>query len=54
MEFSETSDSGPSERGTQYNRPLSIKDTGEGPKFCFPIHFEPPKRGQPLYKGHKS
>ena len=26
---------------------------GQGPKICFPlIHFEPPTRGQPLYKGH--
>ena len=48
--YSGTSDSGPSEIGTQYNRPLY---KGQGPKNLLPyillIHFEPPTRGQPLY-----
>ena len=47
--YSETSDSGPSEIGTQYIIDLSTKDTGRGLKNCSPyrpvalIHFEPPK-----------
>ena len=46
--YNGTSDSGPSEIGTHYNRPLYTKDTGQCPKFLFPIHvvlihFEPPK-----------
>ena len=41
--YSETSDNGPSEIGTQYNRPLY---KGHVPKIVLPIallHFEPPK-----------
>ena len=34
--YSGTSDSGLSEIETQHNRPLYTKDTGEGPKNCFP------------------
>ena len=33
---------------------LSTEDSSWDPKFCFPIvaiQFEPPRRGQPLYKG---
>ena len=51
IKYSRTSDSGPSEIGTQYN----IQRTQvKVPKICFPIvliHFELPRRGQPLYKG---
>ena len=45
-----TSDSGPSEIGTQYLQRTLFKV----PKIGLPmvlIHFEPPRRGQPLYKG---
>ena len=46
----------PPEIGTQYNKPL-YKGHVKVPKICFPtcillVHFEPPRRGQPLYKGH--
>ena len=35
--YSETSDSGPSERGTPYREETSLqRDTGQGPKNYFP------------------
>ena len=55
--YSGTPDSGPSEIGTQYNRPLYKGHRARNllPYTCVVIiHFEPPKRGQPLYKGHNS
>ena len=44
------------EIATQYNKPLN-KGHSQGPNNWFPIvliHFEPPRRGQPLYKGQSS
>ena len=57
-EYSKTSDSGHSEIGTQYNKPLN-KGHSSRPQIIigFPIvlvHFKPPRRGQPLYKGQSS
>ena len=53
-----TSDSGPSEIGTLYNKPLyKLKDTVRGPKNYMPYSFSTfrtSKRGQPLYKGQNS
>ena len=46
--YSGTSNSGPSEIGTQYNRPSLQRTQVKAPKICFPIHFEA------LYKGHNS
>ena len=40
--YSGTSDSGPSEIGTQYIRPHYKGHRLWSPKFCFPIVFEPP------------
>ena len=55
--YSETSDSGPSEIGTQYNKPLNKGRFSRSQVIGFPIvliHFEPPRRGQPLYKGQNT
>ena len=49
-----TSDSGPSEKGTQYKRPhINIQGTLqlEVPKNYLPYSLQPLRRGQPLYKG---
>ena len=57
MEYSQTSDSGPSEIGTQYNKPLYKGRFSRSQIIGLPmvlIHFEPPRRGQPLYKGQKT
>ena len=52
--YSQTSDSGPSEIGTQYNKPLYKGRFSRSQIFGLPmvlIHCEPQRRGQPLYKG---
>ena len=57
MQYSPTSDSGPSEIGTQYNKPLYKGRFSRSQIIGLPmvlIHFEPPRRGQPLYKGQKT
>ena len=50
--YSQTSDSGPSEIGTQlYNKPLYKGRFSRSQIIGLPmvlIHFEPPRRGQPL------
>ena len=54
--YSQTSDSEPSEIGTQYNKPLYKGRFSRSQIIGLPmvlIHFEPPRRGQPLYKGQK-
>ncbi len=54
---SKTSDSGPSEIGTQYNKPLNKGRFSRSQIIGLPIvliHFEPPRRGQPLYKGQNT
>ena len=54
MCYSKTSDSGPSEIGTVYNRPLYKGHCLRSQIFTLPIvliHLQPPRRGQPLYKG---
>ena len=53
MVYSQTSDSGPSEIGTQYNKALYKGHFSRSQIIGLPmvlIHFEPPRRGQPLYK----
>ncbi len=56
-DYSKTSDSGPSEIGTQYNKPLNkglfSRSQIIGLSIVL-IHFEPPRRGQPLYKGQNT
>ena len=55
--YSQTSDSGPSEIGTQYNKPLYKGHFSRSQIIGLPmvlIHFEPPRRGQPLYKEQKT
>ncbi len=57
--YSKTSDSGPSKIGTQYNRPLNKGRFSRSQIIGLPIvlihvHFEPPRRGQPLYKGQNT
>ncbi len=55
--YSKTSDSGPSELGTQYNKPLNKGRFSRSQIIGLPIvliHFEPPRRGQPLYKGQNT
>ncbi len=55
--YSKTSDSGPSEIGTQYNKPLNKGRFSMPQIIGLPIvlmHFEPPRRGQPLYKGQNT
>ena len=53
-EYSKTSNSGPSEIGTVYNRPLYKGHCLKSQIFTLPIVsilLQPPRRGQPLYKG---
>ncbi len=55
--YSKTSDSGPSEKGTQYNKPLNKGRFSRSQIIGLPIvliHFEPPRKGQPLYKGQNT
>ncbi len=55
--YSKTSDSGPSEIGTQYIKPLNKGRFSRSQIIGLPIvviHFEPPRRGQPLYKGQNT
>ena len=55
--YNQASNTGPSEIGTQHNRPLYKGPFLRSQIIGFPIviiHFEPPRRGQPLYKGHNS
>ena len=55
--YSQTSNSGPSEIGTQYNKPLYKGHFSRSQIIGLPmvlIHFEPPRRGQLLYKGQKT
>ena len=54
VNYSQTSDSGPSEIGTQYNKPLYKGRFSRSQIIMVLIHFEPPRRGQPLYKGQKT
>ena len=54
--YSKTSDSGPSEIGTVYNRPLYEGHWLRSQIFTLSIvsiHLQSPRRGQPLYKGQK-
>ena len=55
--YSKSSDSGPSEIGTKYSRPL-YKDIFQGPNNWFPIvltnYFEFLRRGQPFYIEHNN
>ncbi len=56
IQYSKTSDSGPSKIGTQYNKPLNKGHFSRSRIIGLPIvliHFEPPRSGQPLYKGQK-
>ncbi len=51
------SDSGPSKIGTQYNKPINKGRFSRSQIIGLPIvliHFEPPRRGQPLYKGQNT
>ncbi len=55
--YSKTSDSGPSEIGTLYNKPLNKGRFSRSQiigLLIILIHFEPPRRGQPLYKGQNT
>ena len=55
--YSKTSDSGPSEIGTQYNKPLYKGRFSRSQIIGLSmvlIHFELPRRGQPLYIGQKT
>ena len=55
--YSKTSDSGPSDIGTVYNRPLYKGHCLWSQIFTLPIvlvHLQPPRRGQPLYKGQNT
>ena len=56
--YSRTSDSGPSEKGTVYVRHLYKGHCRRSQKllslYIVPIHLEPPRRGQPLYRGQNS
>ena len=55
--YSKTSDSEPSKIGTQYNKPLNKGRFSRSQIIGLPIvliHFEPPRRGQPLYKGQNT
>ena len=55
--YSETTDSGPSEIGTQYNKPLNKGRFSRSQIIGLPIvliHFEHPRRGQPLYIGQNT
>ena len=52
-----SSNKGPSEKGTLYVNPLYRGHCLGSQKLPFPIvfiHWEPPRRGQPLYKGQNS
>ncbi len=52
--YSKTSDSGP---WTHYNKPLNKGRFSRSQIIGLPIvliHFEPPRRGQPLYKGQNT
>ena len=49
--YSETSDNGPSEIGTQNNKPLNKGHFSRSQIISLPIVLEPLRRGQPLYKG---
>ena len=49
--YSETSDNGPSEIGTQYNKLLNKGHFSRSQTIGLPIVFEPPRRWQLLYKG---